>query len=170
MQRIFDIILIAVLYCFVFYPKWRQKGWLLVFNTLFYLYICSVLMVTILPIPWQFGIRFSPGSVWQSANLTPFQDFLLGRSAAKKELILNVIMLVPFGVLYPLIKPVRWWKTVLVAFGFSLAIETSQLLMSIFLVSSRAFDVTDLITNTIGALLGCLFSYPFLFFWKRYKK
>ena len=37
---------------------------------------------------------------------------------------------------------------------FSLTIELTQLIMTIFLLNHRFFDATDLITNTIGGCIG----------------
>ncbi|MGI6113997.1 MAG: VanZ family protein, partial [Mahellales bacterium] len=49
-------------------------------------------------------------------------------------------------------------KTVAMCFLFSLAIESTQLLSTFWGgLASRSFDVTDLITNTFGGLLGYLF-------------
>ncbi|MGB3964980.1 MAG: VanZ family protein [Tepidanaerobacteraceae bacterium] len=49
-------------------------------------------------------------------------------------------------------------KTVAKGFLFSFAIESAQLFSAFWgCLSSRSFDVTDLITNTSGSLLGFLF-------------
>lgn len=59
-------------------------------------------------------------------------------------------MLIPFGFLVPLIwKNYRKaYKTAILGAGFSLLIELSQL------ITTRTTDIDDLITNTLGALLG----------------
>lgn len=77
------------------------------------------------------------------------------RRKAKIELILNIIMLMPFGFLYPIIRRAGIMKTISMTFLFSLAIESYQL-YSCWCGSyaSRIFDITDLITNTIGGLIG----------------
>jgi len=55
-------------------------------------------------------------------------------------------------------KEIKHFKTVAKGFLFSFAIESAQLLSAIWgCLSSRSFDVTDLITNTSGSLLGFLF-------------
>lgn len=69
-----------------------------------------------------------------------------------KNSILNVLLFVPLGVMLPLL----WNKfrnaksTVLFGFLMSLAIEVFQIL------TFRATDVNDLITNTLGAYFGFL--------------
>ena len=66
---------------------------------------------------------------------------------------LNVLLFVPLGMMLPLLwadfRPL--WKTLLAGFGISFFIETLQLF------SLRATDINDLMTNTVGTILGwCL--------------
>ena len=67
-----------------------------------------------------------------------------------KNSILNILLFVPLGMMLPILwnrfKTQR--KTVLFGFGVSLVIELLQML------TYRATDVNDLITNTLGAFLG----------------
>lgn len=66
--------------------------------------------------------------------------------------LLNLLMMVPLGLLLPLIwSEFRSWKKVaLIGFFLSLAIELSQLL------NVRATTTEDVITNTLGAVVGYL--------------
>lgn len=63
---------------------------------------------------------------------------------------LNVLLFIPLGTMLPLLwadfRPL--WKTLLAGFGISFFIEALQLF------SLRATDVNDLITNTVGTLIG----------------
>lgn len=80
-------------------------------------------------------------------NLIPFQDgFSLG-------VILNILLFVPLGFLCPLIsKHYQSIKnTFFIGCGLSLAIEIVQLF-----TLYRATDIEDLITNTVGTLIGYL--------------
>ena len=79
-------------------------------------------------------------------NLIPFAEML----AYPGNALLNVALFVPLGVLLPLLwTHFRTMKTtVLFGLGMSLAIELLQILVG------RATDINDLITNTLGALLG----------------
>ena len=67
------------------------------------------------------------------------------------EIILNILLFMPFGYLLPVINERMrfWWKILLVGFGFSLAIELIQ-----FVTHMGCFDVADLMHNTIGSILG----------------
>ena len=63
----------------------------------------------------------------------------------------NVAAFLPFGFFLPIIsrRSKKWYNTVMLGFGFSLMLETLQL---IFRVGS--FDVDDMQLNTLGAALG----------------
>ncbi len=82
-------------------------------------------------------------------NLIPFSDgFSLG-------FILNIVLFLPLGFFCPLIS--KYYQSVkhtfFIGFGLSLFIEIIQLF-----TQYRATDIDDLITNTVGALLGyCCF-------------
>ena len=71
--------------------------------------------------------------------------------AALEGYALNVLLFVPLGYLIPqVITGYRnLWKVVLLGFGFSLLIETVQLIAKL-----GWFDASDLLHNTIGALIG----------------
>jgi glycopeptide antibiotics resistance protein len=81
-----------------------------------------------------------------------FGDYLAGRGDTVRQIVLNVLMMVPFGFLLPLVKPQKLWTCALWTFTFSLAIELIQPLM----LGGRASDITDLVTNTTGGILGYL--------------
>ena len=67
------------------------------------------------------------------------------------NVLLNVALFVPFGVLFPLIwkKCRKWYVTIPTGFGASLAIELVQLG-----ISRGICDVDDLFANTLGAVIG----------------
>lgn len=64
---------------------------------------------------------------------------------------LNVFLFMPLGYLLPTsIRWFdRWWKVLLTGFCFSLLIETVQLITRL-----GWFDASDLLHNTLGALIG----------------
>lgn len=81
-------------------------------------------------------------------NLIP----IVGMIDGWKNSILNILLFVPLGMMMPILwNSFRTQKnTLLFGFGTSLAIELLQIL------TFRATDVNDLITNTFGAYLGFL--------------
>ena len=113
-----------------------------------YLYLSLVLYFTMMPvitsIPFVFNHRYVP------MNLVPFIDVSMGRGDFFRQVVLNIIMTMPFGFLFPLTKKGdgKFGKTVLSCFLMSLGIE---LLQPFF---NRSSDITDLITNVAGGVLG----------------
>ncbi len=66
------------------------------------------------------------------------------------EVVLNVLAFLPLGLCLKLLKlPFR--AAVLLGFGYSLLLESLQ-----FLLQLGVWDITDLITNTAGTLVGVL--------------
>ena len=104
------------------------------------------LMPFLTSLPFVFWSRYEP------MEMQPFRDLIMNYGDAKRQIVLNIIMMMPFGFLFPAIKEARLTKTVLVTFLFSLSIELVQPLLG----GIRRADITDLITNTIGGLLGYL--------------
>jgi glycopeptide antibiotics resistance protein len=84
----------------------------------------------------------------RSVNLIPFND----PSIFITENILNVVIFVPLGV-YAGVLFKRWAfsKKLLLFFLLSLIVEALQ-----FILRLGAFDVTDLITNTVGGITGLM--------------
>lgn len=123
-----------------------------IFSLALYYYLC-VMLSRIVGIPTlQDYIRLSGlGESFfnPNINLIPFSD---GFSLC---FILNIVLFLPLGFLCPLIS--RYYQSVKHTFfigcGLSLFIEIIQLF-----TQYRATDIDDLISNTVGALLGyCCF-------------
>lgn len=65
------------------------------------------------------------------------------------EMIANVAVFLPFGILYPLAKPEATWKKTLLS-GF-LCIVGIEILQPFF---GRAFDINDIILDMIGVMIS----------------
>lgn len=150
-----DIIVLLVIYAFFLYPKWKSRGKReMLTNTLMYVYLAMVVAVTLMPIicslPTVFNHPYVP------MNLMPFDDYIHSRGDTVRQIVLNVIMLMPFGFLLPLVSKSRKRESIFYSarctFLLSLGIELLQPLIN----PGRASDVTDLITNTLGGILGYL--------------
>ena len=151
MKYCIDFIALALLYILIFFKKWKAKGTnVLLVNTSFYLYLSFVLYFTLMPIivsiPFIFNHPYVP------MNLVPFIDVLERRGDFIRQVILNVMMTVPFGFLFPLTQnqTTKFSRTVLFCFLMSFSIEILQPLIN----SSRSSDITDLITNVVGGMIG----------------
>ncbi len=142
---------LAFLYTFVFFRKWKSKGKdVLLVNTLMYIYLSFVLYFTLMPIIAE--LPFILNHPYAPMNMVPFVDVLMGRGDFVRQVVLNVIMTVPFGFLFPLTQngTAKFGRTVFFCFLMSLGIELLQPLINGF----RSSDVTDLITNVVGGMLG----------------
>ncbi len=151
MKKIIDFVILTILYIFIFYKRWKVKGKdTLLINTTMYIYLSFVFYFTLMPIitslPFMFNHPYTP------MNLVPFVDVTFGRGDFIRQIVLNVIMTIPFGFLFPLIKNKnpKLFKTVFYTFLLSFSIEILQPLID----GGRSSDITDLITNVLGGIIG----------------
>ncbi len=148
-------ILLAVLLGLL--PHWRKEGTRrLLVLTVCYVYLLGVLWVTVLPILSLIGIHHA----YQPMVLVPFRDLRYGYGHAADQIVLNVLMTVPLGFLWPLVRRRDGvLRAVGIAFLLSLCIELLQPLLP----TARRSDITDIICNTLGGLIGYLLYCP----WKK---
>lgn len=88
----------------------------------------------------------------RSVNLIPFSELFLNEKIDIGETILNAVIFLPLGT-YAEILFERWVfrKKLFLFILFSLIIEGLQ-----FTLAIGAFDITDLITNTLGGVVGLM--------------
>ena len=111
--------------------------------------LAAVYLLALLPV--LANLPKLAGNHYVPMELEPFRDLRNGYGNAARQLALNVVMTVPFGFLWPLVRQRRGlWRTVLAAFLLSLCIELVQPLLP----TARMSDITDLICNTAGGLIG----------------
>ena len=127
MQKLFKYILdftaLALLYIFWLRPKWKNGGKrVLAVNTVMFLYLSGVLLVTLMPViaslPFCFNHPYVP------MNMTPCRR-ASGKSCGLFRCFLSTAAL-------------------------SLSVELLQPLIN----GVRSSDITDVITNTAGGLIG----------------
>lgn len=151
MKYLIDVTALVLIYAFGFFKKWKVKGKeKLLVNTLMYVYLSFVLYFTLMPVITK--IPFVLNHPYRPMNPVPFIDVIKGRGDFVRQVVLNVIMTIPFGFLFPLTRnrTASFGKTVFFCFLMSLGIELLQPLID----GGRASDVTDLITNVTGGMLG----------------
>jgi glycopeptide antibiotics resistance protein len=84
----------------------------------------------------------------RSINLVPFSN----ASGSPGEIVDNVLVFIPFGLLLGVnCKRLDLWRKLVIVLVFSL---TAEILQYIFAIG--ASDITDVITNTFGGLVGLL--------------
>ena len=142
--------LIPLLIMLILFRRVRGKystsvsKWHYILPAVFAIYIIAVFHITGVGTLYD-GLTAEMEDMKERINLIPFSN--------KIDIIgylLNVVMFIPLGFFIPLI-----WKqlgklsnAILAGAAFSILIELSQLL------SYRGTDVDDLITNTLGAVIG----------------
>ena len=113
---------------------------------LFSVYIVCVLWITLIDREWS-----SP-----HAMLVPFWEYTnvvkgVERGFYIKQIIGNLIMLMPLGLMLPTLKKVNFKQVFLIALLFSVGIETVQ-----FITGRGLMEFDDVFNNTVGAVLGYL--------------
>ncbi|MCF8589198.1 VanZ family protein [Gordonia liuliyuniae] len=158
----------AVIGLLLFVPfvavSYRRRGGLTVGRSLLWvaalIYFCAIWTYTLFPLPDPdhlvcVGMNTD---VWQAVRDVqgardrghPFTD------PATLQLALNVLLFVPFGAFVRVLGGRGLPTALLTGAGVSLFIETTQLtgMWGIYDCAYRVFDVDDVITNTVGALVG----------------
>lgn len=116
---------------------------------LLFLYAGLVLWATLGPVPWAGYGNQSPNGVLDWELWFEGSTWTTG---LESELMLNVLMFVPFGALLAFgTRGVPFLVPAVMAAGFSLAIELVQIPMA-----DRISDPRDLAANAAGALIGVI--------------
>ena len=149
-----DLAVLAAAYGIWLLPKWRRLGKrLLLVYTLMYGCLAGIVRFTLMPVlmalPYCFDHPYIP------MYMAPFEDVIHRHGDYVRQIVLNVVLFLPFGVLQPLCdrcrgRRPRFWRCLLLALALSAGIELVQPLLHSF----RSSDITDVITNTTGGMLG----------------
>ncbi|MFB7893265.1 VanZ family protein [Microbacterium sp. NPDC056044] len=111
-----------------------------------YLALLTWVVLWKLEVPW---IGDAAGLA-RPIKLVPFAPSGDAGASAPAELLINLVLFVPFGLFIGALAPTwSWWRAGVAALGASLLLETVQ-----HLISTGSFDTTDLVVNTAGALVG----------------
>ena len=141
--KLIDCEILAVVYLFFLLPRYKQAGKMsLLFHTLLYAYICVVMFLTLFPLVPTFDRP--------SINLIPFRDYIYSFGDYGRQILYNILLFIPMGIFIPWFRNTGFARTVRDGFLISLCIE----LLQPWVTLSRVCDVTDLITNTIGTIIG----------------
>lgn len=147
---VFAIALFLVGY-FIIYKRWLNgtkelKIGKIALLSVFFIYIIVVLGATL-------GDRVSTD--YGSINIHLFSSYKEAWNnfspGSWRNIILNILMFVPLGILLPLIfkKCRKYWVTYLVGFLFTIIIEVLQLK-----TGRGIFEADDIFNNTLGCIIG----------------
>ncbi|MCH1627169.1 VanZ family protein [Ferdinandcohnia quinoae] len=146
----FLIFLIYMIWGIVIKQKYRFGQFVLLLS--FAVYFLCMIHLVFFPIEVNIGEYANQTPWFKSINFIP----VLTIDAA--TFILNIVMLVPFGMYLPLLSnrynSVK--KAASMGLSISLSFEVIQLLIKIILGNGRSTDINDLIANTLGAVIGFL--------------
>lgn len=119
--------------------------------TLILLFIYLIALIWIILFKFSTSIHNLPQL--RSINLIPYGDSLIvNNKLSYSELLLNMMVFLPFGVYLSMLKPDwQFWKCACPAICVSLLFEIIQYIFAI-----GASDITDLINNSLGGILGCI--------------
>lgn len=169
---VFPLIAIVITFPYGMY-QYHKYGSVSKYRTLilysFILYMLIAYFQVILPLP---KLSSTQGNTWREhLNLIPFRQVwiywryrvfslraLLAylKSFSLKQLLLNVVLTIPYGVYLCYYFKQSFRRTLLYSFLLSLFFELSQLtaLFGIYPGPYRLADVEDLLCNTLGGILG----------------
>lgn len=129
----------------------------LIASVLFVVYLCGAASETLLPVFIGPGARGEggPGAfAWAQINLVPLAGLGTGPSA-REQILLNVLLGVPFGAFVPAIWRIGSLAVLFVGLLFTVAIETLQLCENwIYNGQARTVDINDVILNWLGVAIG----------------
>lgn len=153
-EVIFDFALLGALYALIWVCRLKKRDERYrVWFTLFYIYVCMVVCVTLMP--FQIVIPGSDALAFEHINLEPFRDIRRGYLGAKSSAVLNCVMFVPLGFMLPTLKKRGIVKVTAISLVSSLCIEGVQFLYNWGAAANRrSVDVTDVIMNTAGGIIG----------------
>lgn len=119
---------------------------------------CFYFLALVWIILFKMQMPFSQMGHIRSVNLVPFAGSVVvnGRIYIQ-EIVDNVLIFIPFGVFSCMLgRPASWIRKAAPSFFTSLALEVLQ-----FVLAVGASDITDLLGNTAGGLLGVGIFYIF---------
>lgn len=121
-----------------------------VLRCLLFIYLFVLTDLTQAPFPYNYQALEHIAHFHQFRyNIVPLNSF------HQMQFFLNIILFIPFGILVPLnLKDFKFSHIIFIGFICSLGIEIFQLFTSALYLNVRSFDVDDIITNTLGTLVG----------------
>lgn len=151
---------------------WKRSLRYPVIFSIFWVYMLLLTGLTLFPVhsPLTGEARRSVEEILGRVNLVPFH---LGQGirlsfTIRSEMFANLMLTVPFGLLFPALVRMRPVVFLLIAAGLGVGIELAQLGISlIYGATYRITDITDVILNFSGAMVGYLAYLIIARIWRR---
>ncbi len=112
---------------------------------------CTYLILLVWLVLFKLATDASLIPHYRGINWIPFaQSVIVNGEIYIKEIIYNMLVFIPCGVYLQYLFPEKpGWKKIGSGFLLSLSLETAQLVFAL-----GASDITDLLSNTMGVILG----------------
>jgi len=99
---------------------------------------------------WKLELPWAGEAGWRIVKLVPFVATSSAGASTPFDVVANLALFVPLGLYLGLLVPSwRWWKVACAAAAASLGLEVAQYVLAV-----GSSDLTDVVVNTAGALLG----------------
>lgn len=118
-------------------------------NTLFIIYLIALFWIII----FKFNVQLPYMDNMRSVNLIPFSEsVIINGKIHFTEIIMNIVIFIPLGI-YAGVLFKRWaiGEKLFLFFLISFICEVFQ-----FILAVGASDITDIISNTLGGVIGLL--------------
>lgn len=159
--------LIGITVLIIFLPSLRRQkrspSYLFFFSA-FWVYLLILVSVTVFPIPLPDAGMFLTKQqiifVLSHINFVPFKylsDPYVNPHIIFREIFQNVLLTIPFGFGISFIAQFKARDYLWLAIAVGLAIEIAQLVISLGVGVYRTVDITDVLLNATGVLLGYVF-------------
>lgn len=152
-----SMVLTLPILAYLYHRDGRLKFTSVVSTYLAVLYVLGLGCFTLYPLPsGTSGLGITHGVPWQLDPLACIDDVRREGVSALPQIFFNVVLFVPLGFIAGRLLRIGFWRSVLLGFLASLAIEAAQGtgLFGVYPYAYRTADVDDLIYNTTGAALG----------------
>jgi glycopeptide antibiotics resistance protein len=112
-------------------------------------YLAVVGWVTLGPQPFD---ESDDGWIWRLLALFSRHELTDWITYDRLEFMMNIAMFLPIGLFFLLLLGRRqWWLGMLLGFLLTCVIESAQ-----FFIPGRVSDVRDIVSNSVGAIVGVL--------------
>ena len=99
---------------------------------------------------WKLEVPWVGEAGWRIVKLVPFVATSGAGASTPFDVVANLALFVPLGLYLGLLVPSwRWWKVACAAAAASLGLEVAQYVLAV-----GSSDLTDVVVNTAGALVG----------------
>ncbi|MGG1572558.1 VanZ family protein [Fictibacillus sp. NRS-1165] len=168
LNGVFPSIVIIICFALIFGSKFLKRsitGLQFFYWVIVGLYVAGSVSVTLFPFPYQ---KFLIDTMIEDKlglpnNYIPFKGIKEAIQTGYSPVIIkqiggNILLFIPLGFALPILfSNIKKKKVMIVSFLVSLTIETTQLIAGKLIgYNYRAFDIDDLMMNTLGAFIGLI--------------